>query len=147
MSNRFDYKNFYFSFLLNGVFGQMQQLYDYQPERWGWGYNYISDMNYWTPENPDADVVSPAYNPYDKMEFYKKVNYVAIKNITLGYNFPKQMTSKIGIAGLGVNVSVNNAYTFSNVKNWLNLEAGSSYNMATAYPTARSYMFGLNVTF
>ena len=81
------------------------------------------------------------------MEFYKKVNYVAIKNITLGYNFPKQMTSKIGIAGLGVNVSVNNAYTFSNVKNWLNLEAGSSYNMATAYPTARSYMFGLNVTF
>ncbi len=144
MSNRFDYKNFYLSFLLNGVFGQMKQLNDYNPERWMWGYNYLSDMNYWTPENPDADVVSPAYNPYDKHEFYKKVNYVTIKNITLGYNFPESILNKIGIAGLNANISVNNLYTISNVKNALNIEAD---NMAISYPLARSYMLGLNVTF
>ena len=144
MSNRFDYKNFYLSFLLNGVFGQMKQLNDYQPERWGWGYNWLSDMNYWTPENPDADAVSPAYNPYDKHEFYKKVNYVTIKNITLGYNFPESVLNKIGIAGLNANISVNNLYTISNVKNALNVEAD---NMAISYPLARSYMLGLNVTF
>ena len=144
MSNRFDYKNFYLSFLLNGVFGQMKQLNDYQPERWGWGYNWLSDMNYWTPENPDADAVSPAYNPYDKHEFYKKVNYVTIKNITLGYNFPESVVNKIGIAGLNANISVNNLYTISNVKNALNVEAD---NMAISYPLARSYMLGLNVTF
>mgnify|MGYP002281060281 FL=1 len=144
MSNRFDYKNFYFSFLLNGVFGQMRELKDYQPERWGWGFNYLSDMNYWTPENPNADVVSPAYNPYDKHEFYKKVNYVTIKNVTLGYNFPSTALNKIGITGLNANISINNLYTFDNVKNALNLDADG---IATAYPTARSYMFGLNVTF
>ena len=144
MSNRFDYKNFYFPFLLNGVFGQMRELKDYQPERWGWGFNYLSDMNYWTPENPNADVVSPAYNPYDKHEFYKKVNYVTIKNVTLGYNFPSTALNKIGITGLNANISINNLYTFDNVKNALNLDADG---IATAYPTARSYMFGLNVTF
>ena len=101
-------------------------------------------MNYWTPENPDADAVSPAYNPYDKHEFYKKVNYVTIKNITLGYNFPESVLNKIGIAGLNANISVNNLYTISNVKNALNVEAD---NMAISYPLARSYMLGLNVTF
>lgn len=144
MSNRFDYKNFYFSFLLNGVFGQMRQLGDYQPERWGWGYNYLSDMNYWTPENPNADVVSPAYNPYDKHEFYKKVNYVTVKNVTVGYNFPSTLLNKIGIIALGANISINNLCTLDNVKNALNLDADG---MATAYPLARSYMLGLNVTF
>lgn len=144
MSNRFDYRQFYFSFLLNGVFGQMKQLYDYQPERWGWGYNWLSGMDYWTPENPDAETVSPAYNPYDKHEFYKKVNYVTVKNITFGYNFPKEWLNKAGISGVNANISVNNLYTFDNVKNALNLDASV---MATGYPTARSYLFGLNITF
>lgn len=148
MSNRFTYKNVYFSFLLNGVFGQTKEMHDYNFDRWMPTYNYLSGMDYWTPENPTSEMTSPAYTPYDKHSFYKKMNYVQIKNITLGYTFPKTTLSAIGISALGVNVSVNNLYTISNVKNALNYDnAESSSNIITCYPTARSYMLGLNLTF
>lgn len=148
MGNRFDYKNIYFSFLLNGVFGQTKELHDYNFDRWMPTYNYISGMDYWTPENPTNEMTSPAYVPYDKHSFYKKMNYVNIKNITIGYTFPKTTLSAIGISSLSINASVNNLYTFSNIDNWLNLEdSDANRNVLVTYPTARSYMFGLNLTF
>lgn len=152
MSNRFDYKNLYFSFLLNGIFGEMKELHDYNFDRWMPNFNYLADMNYWTPENPTNEMTSPVYVPYDKHSFYKKANYVSIKNITLGYNFPSTALNKIGIGALSANISINNLYTISNIKNALNIQSGdadteTSSNMITGYPNARSYMFGLNVTF
>lgn len=148
MGNRFDYKNFYFSFLLNGVFGQTKELHDYNFDRWMPTYNYISDMDYWTPENPTNEMTSPVYIPYDKHSFYKKMNYVNIKNITIGYTLPKTVLSSIGISALNINASINNLYTISNIDNWLNLEdSDANRNVLVTYPTARSYMLGLNLTF
>lgn len=159
MGNQFSYKNIYMSFMLNGIFGQWKELHDYNFDRWIPGYNYLSGMDYWTPENPTNKMTSPAYVPYDKHTFYKKANFVQIKNITLGYTFDKNFLNVIGIAGLGVNVSVNNLYTFSNVKNFLNADANdmmknpktgatiTEANLISTYPSARSYMFGLNLTF
>ena len=151
MGNQFNYKNFHMSFLLNGVFGQWKEQHEKNFDRWMPAYNYVSDMNYWTPENPTNDMTSPAYIPYDKHTFYKKMNYVQIKNITIGYTFKKDLLDKIGIASLGVNLSVNNLYTFSNFKNVLNFGTdnidGTYRNMINTYPTARSYILGLNLTF
>lgn len=151
MTNRFAYKDFYLSFLLNGVFGQWKEMHDYNFDRWMPSFNYLADMDYWTPENPTNEMTSPAYIPYDKHSFYKKTNYVQVKNITLGYNFKKNILNAIGVSSLGVNVSVNNLYTFSNIKNVLNFGTndidGTSRYMTHTYPTARSYVLGLNVTF
>lgn len=148
MGNQFSYKNFNFSFLLNGVFGQTKELHDYNFDRWMPTFNYISGMDYWTPNNPTNEMTSPSYVPYDKHSFYKKVNYVQIKNITFGYNFQKHMLNGLGVSAIGANVSVNNLHSFSNVKNALNLDSNdSNSNMITTYPTARSYMFSLNLTF
>lgn len=148
LGNTFVYKNFTFSFLLNGVFGAWKQMNDYNFDRWSSKYNYISGMDYWTPENPTNAMTSPGYVPYDKHEFYKKMNYVRIKNISLGYNLPKSILNPIGVSSLNVNVSVNNLYTFSNIKNALNFD-GTDYNanIISCYPTARSYMLGLNLIF
>ncbi|MDH6314023.1 TonB-linked SusC/RagA family outer membrane protein [Parabacteroides sp. PFB2-10] len=151
MGNQFSYKRLYASFQLNGVFGQWKELHEMNMDRWMPRFNYISGMNYWTPENPTNEMSSPAYVPYDKHTYYKKMNYVQIKNITVGYTFDKNFLNKIGIAGLGVNVSVNNLYTFSNVKHVLNYGTndidGTYRNMITTYPSARSYILGLNLTF
>ena len=87
-------------------------------------------------------MTSPSYVPYDKHSFYKKANYVNVKNITLGYTFPKTTLNAIGISALSVNVSVNNLYTFSNIDNFLNLDDNDvNRNILVTYPTARSYMF------
>ena len=151
MSNNFTYKNVYCSFLLNGLFGQWKQMHDYNFDRWMPEFNYLSGMDYWTPENPTNKMTSPVYVPFNKHSFYKKMNYVQVKNITIGYNFPKSMLHSIGISGLRVDLSVNNLYTFSNVDNALNfdnvLTNQDEKGIVIGYPTARSYMFGLNLTF
>lgn len=148
MGNSLTYKDFTFSFLLNGMFGATKEMIDYNFDRWSSKYNYISGMDYWTPKNPTNAMTSPGYIPYGKHSFYKKMNYLRIKNLTLGYNLPKTLLNPIGIAALNVNLSVNNLYTFSNVENALNFD-GTDYNssIVSCYPTARSYMLGLNLTF
>lgn len=65
------------------------------------------------------------------------MNYVNIKNITIGYTFPKTTLSAIGISSLSINASVNNLYTFSNIDNWLNLEdsdANEMFSLPTRQP-------------
>ena len=144
MGNQFSYKNFSFSFFLDGVFGKWKERKDLNLERWDMNYSYLSGMDYWTPENPSNKITSLVYSPYDKHTFYKKVNYVQVKNLTLGYNFEKNWVKALGVTALNVNVSVNNLCSFSNVDNVTNLDADDMY---ASYPTNRSYMFGLNLTF
>lgn len=151
MTNNFTYKDFYMSFVLNGVFGQWRQMHDQNFDRWMPEFNYLSDMNYWTESNPTNEMTSPSYVPYEKHSFYKKMNYVQLKNITIGYNIPKTFTQKLGITSARVDVSVNNVCTFSNIKNALNYDNAKANDdekgVVVGYPTARSYMLGLNVTF
>lgn len=144
MGNRFTYKNFSMSFLLNGVFGMWRDDNVANIGSWTNGKgNYIHGINYWTPENPDADVVSPGYVAVIPHGYYKKMSYVQIKNITLGYRMGKNLVKKVGLSGIDMNVSVNNLHTFSNMRQVLNYDN----TWMASYPTARSYMFGLNLTF
>lgn len=144
MGNQFRYKNFSLSFLLNGTFGQWKERHDLNLERWGAIWNHLSGIQYWTAENPSNEMTSLVYSPYDKHSFYSKVNYVTVKNISIGYDLEKKWVKALGISALNVNLSVNNLCSFSNMDNTTNLDAD---NMYYSYPTNRSYMFGLNVTF
>lgn len=151
MTNSFTYKDFYASFVLNGLFGQWKQMHDMNFDRWMKNFNYLSGMDYWTEDNPTNEMTSITYVPFNKHSFYKKVNYVQIKNITVGYNLPKKLLGNIGLTAVRVDLSVNNLYTFSNIKNALNYDNALSNQdekgLVIGYPTARSYMLGLNVTF
>ena len=145
MGNKLTYKSFYFSFLTNGVFGVWRD--DNVANIGGWTFgtaNYIRGANYWTPENPDADIVSPGYVQGTlKHGYYKKVSYVQIKNITLGYRMNQKIASKVGLSAIDVNVGVNNLHTFSNIRQVLNHDN----TWFASYPTARSFILGLNLTF
>lgn len=144
MGNRFQYKNLYFSFLLNGKFGMWMSdnVANITSYSFGSG-NYIHGVEYWTPETPDADVVSPGYVNTFSHGYYKKMNYVTLKNVTLGYKLPKSAVSKIGIKGLDLSLSINNICAISNMRQMLNYDN----TWFASYPTARSYMLGFTVTF
>lgn len=144
LGNTFQYRNFTFSFLLNGTFGQWKERHDLNFDRWGAIWNHFSGMEYWTEDNPSTQYTSLDYLPYDKHSFYSKANYVTVKNVTLGYDFEKKWLKSLGISALNLNVSINNLYTFSNFDNAVNMEAD---NVFDNYPMNRSYMFGLNLTF
>lgn len=143
MSNRLSYKNFYMSFLLNGTFNVTRELNEANLSSWYDYCNYLSDANYWTPETPNAKYASPAYSPYNGHAYYKKFTFVNIKNVTVGYNFERDFLKKVGIAGLGINLGINNLYTFCDVRSLLNYEN----SWFASYPTERSYVLGVNVTF
>lgn len=143
-ANRLSYKNFYASALLTGVFGVWRD--DNVANMGGWTFgitNYVHNANYWTPENPGGTRVSPAYLNTLQHGFYKKINHVQIRNITFGYKVPQNIVKKIGLSGIDINASVNNVHTFSNIRQVLNYDN----TWMASYPTARSYMFGLNVNF
>lgn len=144
LGNRITYKNIYLSCLFNGVFNVWRD--DNMANMGSWTYgitNYVHNANYWTPENPNADIVSPGYVNSFGHGFYKKVTYVQLKNVTLGYKLGKKMANKLGLNAIDVNLSVNNAHTFSNIRQVLNYDN----TWMASYPTARSYMLGLNLTF
>lgn len=143
-ANRLSYKNFYASALLTGVFDVWRDDHMANMGAWTFGItNYVHGANYWTPENPNATIVSPGYlNPVGH-GYYKKVNYVQVKNITFGYRVPQNIAKKVGVSGVDVNVSVNNLHTFSNIRQVLNYDN----TWMASFPTARSYMLGLNVNF
>lgn len=144
MGNRVTYKNFYLSCLLNGVFGVWREDNVANIGSWTYGItNYVHGANYWTPENPNADIVSPGYINTLGHSYYKKVSYVQIKNITLGYRMGSKIAGKVGLNAIDLNLSVNNAHAFSNIRQVLNYDN----SWMASYPTARSYMLGLNLTF
>ncbi|RAV31020.1 SusC/RagA family TonB-linked outer membrane protein [Sinomicrobium soli] len=144
MGHRFSYRNFYASVLMNGVFGVWRDDHMANMGAWTFGItNYVHGADYWTPENPDAGIVSPGYVNNFGHGYYKKVSYVQLKNITFGYSMGPEMARKLGLSGIDVNVSVNNAHTFSNIRQVLNYDN----SWMASYPTARSYMLGLNLTF
>ncbi|MFD2965819.1 SusC/RagA family TonB-linked outer membrane protein [Sphingobacterium bambusae] len=144
IGNRIAFHDLYFSCLVNGVFGMWRE--DNLANMGSWTYgitNYVHNADYWTPENTAAEIVSPGYINTFGHGYYKKVNYVQIKNITLGYRMGQSVAQKVGLRAIDVNLSVNNAHTFSNTRQVLNYDNG----WMASYPTARSYMLGLNLTF
>ncbi|WP_294185800.1 TonB-dependent receptor [uncultured Sphingobacterium sp.] len=144
LANRFSYKNFYASALITGVFGVWRDDHMANLGAWTFGItNYVHDANYWTPENSNATIVSPGYlNPLGH-GYYKKVSYVQVKNITFGYKLPQKIAKKVGVSGIDINASINNLNTISNIREVLNYDN----SWMASYPTARSYMFGLNINF
>ncbi|MFD1771480.1 SusC/RagA family TonB-linked outer membrane protein [Sphingobacterium suaedae] len=144
LGNRIEFGDIYFSCLVNGVFGVWRE--DNLANMGSWTYgitNYVHNANYWTPENPNAQIASPGYINTFGHGYYKKTSYLQIKNITLGYRMGQNIAQKVGLRAIDANISVNNLHTFSNIRQVLNYDNG----WMASYPTARSYMLGLNLTF
>nr|WP_319398419.1 TonB-dependent receptor [uncultured Carboxylicivirga sp.] len=114
------------------------QLYTYDQANWG-------DLDYWTPTNQGAKIPSPGAT--DPQEFksvtaYEDASFWKIREITLGYNLPKNIISKAGIDRIKVYGSLRNFFTFSKIDNY-DPERGGD----VSFPFAKQVVFGLNVEF
>lgn len=86
-------------------------------------------------------------------KFVEDGSYLRIQNISLGYNFPRKWTNKLGIQNLKVYTNLQNVYTFTKYSGY-DPEIGSTNQNAlmtgidnARYPSPRIYTFGLNLTF
>ena len=74
-----------------------------------------------------------------------------MKNISLGYTFPMQLTKRLNIEKLRLYVAGNDLLTFCKIKDGYDPE-NISYKNSTAtsytnYPFASSFIFGIDLTF
>ncbi|MDF9829107.1 TonB-dependent receptor [Parabacteroides sp. PF5-6] len=82
-----------------------------------------------------------------KSKNYVDASYWKIKNITVGYTFPRTMMSKIGIESLRVYANVLNPFTFTDYKGFDPEWADARINDGTGGPSSTTYQIGLNVKF
>lgn len=71
-------------------------------------------------------------------------SYLRINNINLNYNVPKSVISLAGIDQLGVYVSIQNAYTFTN---YGGPEVDTTVDALTGVPQPRTITFGVKALF
>lgn len=75
----------------------------------------------------------------------KKISYLRVNSIRLGYSFPEKITRKLHMAGLRIHFEARNPFVIaSNYDGYFDPE---SYGNIYAQPIARTYSFGLNITF
>ncbi|PHN08626.1 SusC/RagA family TonB-linked outer membrane protein [Flavilitoribacter nigricans] len=78
-------------------------------------------------------------------------SYLRIKNLQLGYTFPKSWISRAGMSALRIYGSITNLYTFTNYQGYdPNISSGSPLASGIDigyYPQARNFIGGIKVTF
>lgn len=146
LNNRFEYKGLELSFFLYARIGhliQNQAAANFNPSGWA---NSIA-CNYWTPENATNDYPRPNFNKNESMLYkstlaYCKGDFLKIKDITLGYSFPKQLVSKWSLSKLRLYTTLKNFFTFSAMDDYDPERGGSN-----SYPMTKQVVFGVNVSF
>lgn len=73
---------------------------------------HVDVLDAWSPENPDSDVPRFVYNDRDVSamsdRFLLKASYLSLKNVQLGYTFPKRLTDRVKVEKLRVYLSCDN---------------------------------------
>ncbi|MFW9623691.1 SusC/RagA family TonB-linked outer membrane protein [Bacteroides graminisolvens] len=151
LQNTLNWKNFDLSVFMFMRWGQMinySMLTRYDPTG---ANNFPEYFNYWTESNPSNDF--PAANANMALKDYTgyySLSYVdgsffKIKNITLGYNLPKDLLKKFGFEKLRVYGTITNPFVVA--KSHLLKDYDPEMNGSLNYPLTKQLVFGLNLSF
>ncbi len=130
------------------------------PENPGQPYVNISESNkfpcLYSGSNGAGNVVglqgeAGSHNYYPQTKYLVNMAYLRIKNITLGYTLPAEITKKAFIQKLRIYASVDNLCFLHKGNGKLPLDpemnGGSEITWGRTWPITRSWSFGLQVTF
>ncbi|WP_461534097.1 SusC/RagA family TonB-linked outer membrane protein [Sinomicrobium sp.] len=160
LNNEFSYKNFSLNIFIQGSQGNdMVNMNLLNQENMNGQQNVLAKagLNRWTPENPSNTYpkasANDSFNSTFSSAFVEDASYVRVKNVTLGYNFPKKLTDRFGISNLRVYASATNLFTWTNYSGYD--PEGNAYGGTTNivgvddgnYPQTRMYTFGINLGF
>lgn len=146
-----NYKNFEFSFFLQGTYGNdifnassITNTMDY-----GFGLNMPKTVyeNHWTIDNTDADYprISRSTPVRVSDRFIEDGSFLRLKNISLAYNLPLQAWNTTKLQRLQVYVSGQNLLTITNYS-WWDPEVNFRLDH-NSYPSAKSVTFGIRAGF
>lgn len=105
----------------------------------------------WTPDSPSQDVFYPRLsygenenNNKNSTWWLRNMSMLRMRDVEVGYRFPKPWMNKIGIRSLRLYLKGSNLLTFSGFKLW-DPEVDTGNGMK--YPIMKSLSFGLDINF
>ncbi|MFI3266977.1 MAG: SusC/RagA family TonB-linked outer membrane protein, partial [Rikenellaceae bacterium] len=154
----FKFRNFDASFQFNyKVGGKVYNSgfsYDMQVGHYYFGpvTNYVYE-NSWTPENTDTDV--PIFVAGDdsnanatSSRFLMDASYLRLSNLSIGYTLPRSVSSRLKLDNVRIFATADNLFTVT-ASDYIGFdpECGSTGIQSWVYPTATTYMFGVQLGF
>jgi TonB-linked SusC/RagA family outer membrane protein len=159
------YRNFDFSTFFQGVYGNKVYMQIHKDIEGFYRAFPVTQRYYddhWTPENQSNEVPRAAWggatnNNRPSTRFIEDGSYLRLKNIQLGYTLPTNVSTKIRIDQLRIYVSAQNLFTITKFPG-LDPEMQTSENSMSegdraacidwgTYPTSKTYLIGVNVSF
>jgi len=156
VNNDFSFKNFDLNVFIQGSQGNDMLSYTLLELETLSGINNTTTEAFkrWTPANTNTSVPKLFTGRPQRVSsrWIFDGSYARIKNISLGYNLPKEVVSRLKMQRLRIYVSAQNIATFTDYRGYdpevnyrnSNLNAGVDY---ASYPNAKSYTVGLNIGF
>ena len=145
-STQFNYRGFDASLSFAGSYGnKLYNALGRRLEQTGDSYNTLSTvLDAWTPEN-GGQTLPWAANPrpfsYIDSRYIQDASYLKLKNVTIGYRLQLPKHFPVGIR---VYATATNLFTITPYKGYDPEVAGGTDS--GAYPSARTFTFGVNLT-
>ena len=151
ITNDFSYKGIDFSILttysiggemLDGVYGSMMNV-GYKGYVW-----HKNALRRWQQPGDITDIPKIMWDQQLRVTNKDLINasYFAIKNITLGYTFPKDWLTKIKMDNIRVYATANNLALFSHLKG-MDPQYNFTGTVGYTYTPSRTYSIGIDIKF
>ena len=166
-NNSFSYKGIDLSFLFqftvgNEIFNHSRAHY----ENLGWsrigtgfplpdGNNHVLARDRWQQPGDVTDIPRASLEDGNWREYSSRWledgSFVRLRNLNLGYNFPKEVTSKLGLTNLRLYVQGQNLFTFTNYTGFdpeVSQDARDPRQAGEDFgtlPQVKSYTLGINI--
>ncbi|MCR9065097.1 MAG: TonB-dependent receptor [Cytophagales bacterium] len=164
LTNRFNYKNFDFSFFLFGRFGQTIVSGFHQGNNALAGRYQQIKVDYWTPLNPTNEFPRPKstqeFPVYNTSLIYYDGSFLKLRNINFGYQFNEAIAQKLGMESLRLFSSIQQPKIWAKYMskyNGVDPEVAISNNSGGTSlgnnigggvtPSTKVFTFGLNAKF
>ena len=110
-------------------------------------YNFPGDTDLWTPENPDARYERPDIRVTSGLagRLWGDRSFVRLQNVTLSYNLPDDLISKVNLQSARIYFNGQNLLTLTEWNGW-DPETGETITR-DGRPVLKSFTFGINVEF
>ena len=122
---------------------------------------YAHQLDYWTPENPNAYYPRPndqqqsnnAMNFLPQSKYLLDMSYLRMKNITLGYTISTSLTEKLQVERFRIYASGENLFEFTGAQvpvdpevDYTSAGLNDTSTFGRVYPFRRSFSLGVQVT-
>lgn len=158
---QFDFNAFFYGVYGNKILNYVQNSLQTFENRGFAGVANVSQEYYanaWTPSNPSNKYSRVSYNDdaigssAPSSAWIEDGSFLKLKNLTIGYTLPANLTRKVYLTRLRVYFSTQNLFTITSYSG-LDPEIGLQNGNATQngvdngnYPSSRFYTLGINVT-